>query len=156
MTIKITHSKTDQLCQGDTVVIVRSGFITCPVIMLEKYLARTVTVADDRRFLFRQIQSTKNGESLRNSGKISYSCLAEYFKKKLKSLCFLAELFGLHSLRSGHSECWGAWSAYKRHWQVVFREGYVRLTVSKTLGLYPSMLLRTWLPSLWYYSWSLW
>ena len=60
MTIKITHSKTDQLRQGDTVVVVRSGSITCPVTMLEKYLARTAMAADDRRFLFRPIQSTKN------------------------------------------------------------------------------------------------
>jgi len=28
--------------------------------MLEKYLARTAMAADDRRFLFRPIQSTKN------------------------------------------------------------------------------------------------
>ena len=70
--------KTDQLRQRDTVVVVRSGSITCPVTMLERYLARTATAADDRRFLFHPIQSTKNGESLRNLGKISYSCLAEY------------------------------------------------------------------------------
>ena len=36
MTIKITHSKTDQLWQGDTVVVVRSGSITYPVTMFEK------------------------------------------------------------------------------------------------------------------------
>ena len=59
MTIKMTLSKTDQLRQRDAVVVVRSGSITCPVTMLEKYLARTAMAADDRKFLFRPIQSTK-------------------------------------------------------------------------------------------------
>jgi len=40
MTIKITQSKTDQLHQGDTVAVVRSGSITCPVNMLENILGR--------------------------------------------------------------------------------------------------------------------
>ena len=161
MTIKITRSKTDQLQLGNSVVVVvRSGSITCPVTMLERYLARIATAADDKRFLFRSIQSTKNGESLRNSGKISYSCLAELFKKKLKSLDFPANLFGLHSLRA-----WGATTAanagvpdqlFKRHgrWHSEnAKDGYVkdnleaRLTVSKTLGLHP-LKLSTWLHSL--------
>ena len=160
MTIHIAHSKTDQLRLGDSVVVARTGSITCPVAMLERYLVRTATAADDKKYLFRPIQATKNGESLRNSGKISYSCLAELFKKKLKYLGFPANLFGLHSLRAG-----GATAAanagvpdrlFKRHgrWRSEnAKDGYVkdnleaRLTVSKRIGLYPSKL-PTWRLSL--------
>ena len=150
MRIRITHSKTDQLTLGDSVVVARSGNITCLVAMLERYLSRTATVDGDERFLFCPIQSTKNGEILRSSGKISYSCLAELFKKKLKALGFAANLFGLHSLRAG-----GATAAanagvpdrlFKRHgrWRSEnAKDGYSlesRLRVSKALGLYPLCL----------------
>ena len=60
----------------------------------------TATVAGDETFLFCPSQSTKNGEILRILGKISYSCLAELLKKKLKALVFVANLFGV-SLRDG-------------------------------------------------------
>jgi len=92
----------------------------------------------------------KNGKFLRSSGKISYSYLAELFKKKLKALGFVANLFGLHSLRAG-----GATAAvnagvpdqlFKRHgrWRSEnAKDGYIRkdslesrLRVSKVLGLY--------------------
>ena len=43
----------------------------------------------------------KNGESLRQSGHISYSCFKELFTKKMTELGFEAAEFGLHSLRAG-------------------------------------------------------
>ena len=101
MSMKIVRSKTDQLRQGDSVVVARTGMSTCPVAMLEQYLLRTSTATDDKKFLFWPIQSTKNGEVLRNAGKISYSCLLELFEKKLKSLGFPSDSFALHSLRAG-------------------------------------------------------
>jgi len=149
MSVKIVRSKTDQLRQGDSVVIARTGTSTCPVAMLESYLTKSATPLNDERFLFRPIQCTKNGEVLRSSGRISYSCLGELFKKKLKSLGFPAKLFGLHSLRAG-----GATAAanahvpdrlFKRHgrWRSEnAKDGYVkdnleaRLSVSKKLGLW--------------------
>ena len=145
MTVQIAHSKMDQLCQGDTTVVAWTGTSTCPVAILECYLTRTATPLDDGRFLFRLIQSTKNGKVLRSSGKISYSCLGELLKKKLKNLGFPAKLFGLHSLRAG-----GATAAanaevpdrlFKRHgrWSSEnTKDGYVkddlkaRLSVSKS------------------------
>ena len=86
---------------------------------------------------------------LRESGKISYSCLREAFKKKMADLDLPAEEFGLHSLRAG-----GATTAanakvldrcFKRHgrWKSEnAKDGYIkdnvesRLEVSKSLGLY--------------------
>jgi len=47
------------------------------------------------------IQKTKNGESLRDSGRISYSHLRDLFSKKLNKLSFSSWDFGLHSLRAG-------------------------------------------------------
>ena len=55
----------------------------------------------DQRFLFRPIQKTKRGETLRESGQISYSCLRDLFRKKLSCLGFSPDNFGLHSLRAG-------------------------------------------------------
>jgi len=98
MTIRIACSKMDQLRLGDSVVVARLGTFTCPVVMLEQYLSRTATAAGDQRF---SNPVHQNGEILRSSGKISYSCLAELFKKKLKALGFATNLFGLHSLRAG-------------------------------------------------------
>ena len=147
--IRIRQSKTDQLRQGSELLIARTKSITCPVAMLERYMERTSTKWNDECFLFRPIQKTKNGETLRRSGKISYSCLRDLFNKKLESLGFTATDFGLHSLRAG-----GATAAanagipdrlFKRHgrWRSEnAKDGYVkdsvdsRMEVSKNLGLY--------------------
>ena len=56
---------------------------------------------NDSRFLFHPIQKTKQGEVLRESGQISYSCLRDLFRKKLDYLGFAVSGFGLHSLRAG-------------------------------------------------------
>lgn len=108
---------------------------------------------DDQRYLFRPIQRTKKGEGLRQSGKISYTCLRELFKKKVADLGLPPSNFGLHSLRAG-----GATAAanakvpdrlFKRHgrWKSEnAKDGYVkdhlqsRLEVSRSLGLYPTMV----------------
>ena len=39
LSVHVSSSKTDQFRQGDTVVIARTGNISCPVAMLEKYIA---------------------------------------------------------------------------------------------------------------------
>ena len=149
MKIKIIQSKTDQLRQGDELVIARTGNPTCPVAMLEIYMNRTGMSWEEQRYLFRPIQRTKNGESLRQSGKISYTCLRDLFKK-IADLGLPPSNFGLHSLRAG-----GATAAtnakvpdrlFKRHgrWKSEnAKDGYVkdqvqsRLEVSRNLGLYP-------------------
>ena len=55
MKIKIVRSKTDQLRQGDEVVVARTKSSTCPVAMMEHYLSRTNTKWSDQRFLFQPI-----------------------------------------------------------------------------------------------------
>ena len=150
MKIKILQSKIDQLRQGDELVIARTANCTCPVAMLERYMSRTSMSQDDQRYLFRPIQRTKNGEGLRQSGKISYTCLRKLYKKKVGDLGLPPSNFGLHSLRAG-----GATAAanakvpdrlFKRHghWKSEnAKDGYVkdhvqsRLEVSRSLGPYP-------------------
>ena len=81
--------------------IVQMGNITCPVAMLERYVARTGIACDDERLLFIPICKTIKTEKLRKSGSISYSCLRELFRKKLRELNYYPDKFGLHSLRAG-------------------------------------------------------
>ena len=66
--------------------------------MLESW---TKTQLSDQRFLFRSVCKTAKEESLRKSGSVSYSCLIELFKKKLRGLGYNPDDFGLHSLRAG-------------------------------------------------------
>ena len=101
MVLRLPCSKTDQLRKGDEVIIARSNKATCPVNKLEEYMKRTGTPRQDQRYLFRPVCKSKTGERLHESGKISYSCLREQFKKKLESLGYRHVDFGFHSLRAG-------------------------------------------------------
>jgi len=139
----------DQLRRGDEVVVPRTGSRTFPVTMLEHFMAVNNMSPDDQRYIFRPLQRTKNGESLRESGWISDTCLRDLCNKKIAALGFPAHEFGLHSLRVG-----GATAAanakvpdrlFKRHgrWKSEnAKDGYVKdsldskLEVSKNLGLY--------------------
>ena len=73
MELFIESSKTDQLRQGATVVIARSGTCLCPVGMLERYLCTAAVKLDkSEQFLFRGIIHSKNGSRLRvNGGRVT-------------------------------------------------------------------------------------
>ena len=129
-------------------MITRTGNSTCLVAMLETCLARTGTQMSDHRFMFRPICKTARSETLRESGSISYTCLRESFRKKLKELGYNPDIFSLHSLRAG-----GATAAanngvpdrlFKRHgrWKSdSAKDGYVedlmehRMEVTRQIGL---------------------
>ena len=148
ITISIPRSKTDQLRGGKEVVIVRTASQLCPVKALEKYLSRAGIAPSDNEAIFRPIMKTKQGDRLRDTGRLTYTRLRECFKEKLKALGFPAEQFGLHSLRAG-----GATAAanngvpdrlFKRHgrWRSESaKDGYIedsleaRMSVSENLGL---------------------
>ena len=111
-------------------------------------MLRTGMAGDDERLLLRPICKTAKTEKLREPGDISYSCLRELFRKKLRELNYDPDKFGLHSLRAG-----GTMAAanngvsdrlFKRHgrWRSdSAKDGYVedsvkqRLTVSQKIGL---------------------
>ena len=149
MTVRITSSKTDQYRQGDMVVIARTGTATCPVAMLERYMVAAGISPSSKLKLFRGIvNSTKNGERLRQSGSLSYTRMREILLKKLDELGYDKSQFSLHSLRAG-----GATAAanagvpdrlFKRHgrWKSeLAKDGYIKdspaalLSVSESLNL---------------------
>ena len=61
MKIRIVSSKTDQFRQGDELLVARTNTPTCPVTMLERFMYRTGMASNDKCFLFRPIQKTKDG-----------------------------------------------------------------------------------------------
>jgi len=147
MTIHLPHSKTDQLRKGDELLIVSTGNATCPVAMLEQYMREAHTSWVDQQFLFRLVCKSKNGERLKASGAISYSCVRDLFKK-LKTLGVDPGEYGLHSLRVGGASAppnrGVADRLFRRHgqWQSEnAKDGYIDdsveqwLEVSKNLGL---------------------
>ena len=146
--IKIRKSKTDQLRKGDEVLISRTGTITCPMAMLERYLNLGGIKLTDSKLLYQGIVKTKSGEKLRSSGGFTYTRMRELLQEKLVQLGYSPDSFGIHSLRAG-----GATAAanagiqdriFKRHgrWKTDgAKDGYIedsiekRLEVSKQLGL---------------------
>ena len=100
VTIKILKSKTDQLRQGNEVVIARTGSETCPISMLEKYITRAKINLSSESYLFRPIVSSKV-QRLRDTGQLTYSRLRELLKTKLEELSYPSTEFGVHSLRAG-------------------------------------------------------
>ena len=146
--LHIPRSKTDQLRKGDKVLIAKTGNNTCLVAVLQQYMTAAGIPWEDQRPLFRPICKTKEGEKLRDSGNISYSCLRELFKKTLAQLGYNQVEFGLHSLRAGGAtsvanngvadrlfKCHGCWKSENA------KDGYIddspelRLGVSQNLGL---------------------
>ncbi|KAL5473775.1 hypothetical protein EMCRGX_G028330 [Ephydatia muelleri] len=145
MIINIVSSKTDQYREGSSLVIARTGGLTCPVGMMEKYFLMDHT---PKACVFRGISVTKEGERLRKTGGLSYTRLRELLLQKITQLGYDPKAFGMHSLRAG-----GATAAanagvpdrlFKRHgrWKSESaKDGYVkdsverRLEVSKQLGI---------------------
>ena len=148
MQVKIPKSKTDQYRDGASVLVARTNSPTCPVAMLERYYAMASLEQSSSAYVFRGIVSTKSGERLRKSGKISYTRVRELMLSKIASLGYDASKFGMHSFRAG-----GATAAanagikdrlFKRHgrWRSeTAKDGYVkdsidsRMSVSKSLKL---------------------
>ena len=148
MSVTIKSSKTDQYRQGEVVPVARTGTVTCPVKMMERYYKLGEIAHDSSLPQFRGVTSTKHGQRLRATGSLSYTRMRELFLGKLGELGLGASKFGLHSLRAG-----GATAAanagvadrlFKRHgrWRSESaKDGYVddssdaRLSVSKSLKL---------------------
>ena len=146
--ISLPRSKTDQFRQGHEVLIARTSTPTCPVAMLERYMATAGIASASDLFLFRGICKTKDGEKLRTSGCLSYTTVRELFRKKLVNLGHSPDGFGLHSLRAGGASAAAQAGVpdrlFKQHgrWSSeTAKDGYVedstenRLSVSKNIGI---------------------
>ena len=148
MVDKIESSKTDQYREGVSLVIARTGQVTCPVAMMERYCRMGEVDHTSQAKLFHGIVHAKSGECLRKDGGLSYTRLRKLLLEKVAQLGFDPALFGMHSLRAG-----GATAAanagvedrlFKRHghWKSESaKDGYVKdslerhLKVSKGLGI---------------------
>ena len=134
--------------QGQEMLIARTNTPTCPVAMLERYMAVADIALANEVFLFRGICKTTGGEKLKASGPLSYTTVREFFRKKLVDLGHSPDGFGLHSLRAGGASAaaqagipdrpikqHGRWSSESA------KDGYVEdskencLSVSKNIGI---------------------
>lgn len=141
--LKILSSKTDQLRQGDEVVVLRSDSPTCPVSWIERYYRLAGIEASSTERVFRAISNTKKGEKLRNYGSLSYTRVRELLLNSLQAIGYDPSLLGTHSFRAGGATLTANQGVpdrmFKRH--EVAKDGYVkdslsaRLEVSRKLGL---------------------
>ena len=150
MKIEVEKSKTDQLRQGDDVIIIaQSGGSAFPVSVLRDYLTRLSINPHSDELIFRQLVKTKSSYKLVNKHKpICYTTYRDHLSKSLHSLVPDPSFYGTHSFRSG-----GATKAadsavgkrvFQRHrrWKCVSaKDGYVkdnitsRISVPKSLGV---------------------
>ena len=150
MIIKVDKSKTDQLRQGDEVVIAQSEGNVCPVFLLKEYLKKLDISPDSSEFIFRPLVKTKSSHKLVKVDKhISYATFRAQLTKSLQSivpdpLSTGLTLSGLEERRGLPTAGMISDRVFQRHgrWKsVAAKDGYVkddmssRLAVSKSLGL---------------------
>ena len=97
-------SKTDQLRQGSTVVVAKTGGPGCPIALLLLYLSMSsikITKAS-KQFLFSRIIFKKGVLQMFEPFKaISYSNIRDVVKKKASQIGLNPALYSTHSMRSG-------------------------------------------------------
>lgn len=152
LSIFIETSKTDIYREGKSCLIAKTGLITCPVTVLEKYLKCVNLYEDDSSedFIFRSVLylKSRNEYNLKGSKPLSYTRTREVLLEMLKDLGLDKTKFGLHSLRSGGCTAAANFGIpdrlFKRHgrWRSEkAKDGYVKdsienlLSVSRSLGV---------------------
>ena len=146
--ITIVKSKTDQYRDGSRVLLAKTGSISCPFDLLERYVCSAGLQLSSTLPFFRALYYQKSNCSykLRSEG-MSYTRTREIVLHAFAELGYPKSMFGLHSLRAG-----GASAAanagisdrlFKRHgrWKSdSAKDGYVKdkldslLSVSRSLG----------------------
>ena len=102
MIIKVDKSKTDQLRQGDEVVIAESEGNVCRVFLLKEYLKKLDISPDSSEFIFRPLVKTKSSYKLLKVDKhISYATFRGQLTKSLQSIVPEPSVYGTHSFLSG-------------------------------------------------------
>ena len=101
--LNLEKSKTDIYREGKEVNISRTGLITCPVAILDRYLKMTDISDTSSEYIFRWAYYFKSSGryNLKKSGPISYTRARELLLSVLESIGLEKHHFGLHSLRSG-------------------------------------------------------
>ena len=147
--IFLPSSKTDQHNDGETVIIARTGNVTCPYMILSEYLRLARISRDDQMYVFRAMSRTKAGCVLRKMDKpISYTTVRDDVLKEIEAVGEDRANYGVHSFRRG-----GATQAaragvedrlFKKHGRWLSdkaKDGYVeeslaqKLSVTQRLGI---------------------
>ena len=136
--ITFASSKTDVYRDGSSVLLARSGTVTCPYTILSRYFHLAALNFNSTDFVFRNLVYHKSTFSYSlGSRPNSYTRARELLLNSLADLGFPKSSYGLHSLRSGGT-------LFKRHgrWKSDrAKDGYVKdninslLSVSRSLGL---------------------
>jgi site-specific recombinase XerD len=102
--INIPKAKTDQLRQGNSLVIASTGGVTCPVTLLARYMkmAGLKQQKHNSSFLFTRIIFKNKKLQLFHANKpMSYSNVRDMVKVKAQQLGLDPKSFSTHSMRSG-------------------------------------------------------
>jgi len=148
----IRKAKCDQLRDGEHVYIARSGLPSCPVALLEKYMAATTACNRQDSFLIGRLLPTKGKCAFKISGQtpLSYTRCREIILEGLKPLMkkFPEKNFGTHSMRIGGTSAAAAGGADKRilskhgRWlSGKSRNRYIKDTVANRLSVTKCMQL---------------
>jgi site-specific recombinase XerD len=97
----ISKSKSDQLRDGNTVVIARIGGKYCPIALLEYYLKIACNSITEKRYLFCKIHLVKGKRCLNHSQCMTYSNIRDIVKSKAEQIGLNSAEFSTHSMRAG-------------------------------------------------------
>jgi site-specific recombinase XerD len=149
--ITIHRSKTDQLRQGNSVIVARLGGKYCPATLVERYLAASIRSSpyqSPNYFLFRRCISRQKQVVLSDRDiAITYSSVREMVKAKTKQIGLDSSRYSTHSMRSGGASAAANSNVSERALQkhgrwacASSKDGYVkdkietRLSVSKAIA----------------------
>ena len=100
--ITIASSKTDVYRDDSSVVLARSGTLTCPYTILSRYVHLAALNCNSTDFVFRNLVYHKSTLSYSlGSRTISYTRARELLLNSLADLGFLKSSYGLHRLIAG-------------------------------------------------------
>ena len=111
-------------------LVARSGKLTCPVAMLERYMAMG-GLSSSSGILF--LPLSRGGEQLRPTRKLSHTRLRELLLHRLESLDYSKPDFGDHSLQSGGATA-AAQAGVPDRGMVVGNQIVPRMAMLKTHG----------------------
>jgi integrase len=146
--IRIKKSKTDQLRQGNVVVVARLGNKYCPIRLLQKYAGKVGINLQEDQFLFRAMSYKNKTAVLEKTDKaLIYTRFRDIVKNKATQLGLDAKRFATHSMRAGGASAaanssinerlfqrHGRWSSVEAKNMYVVDSLQNRLKVSKAIS----------------------
>ena len=108
MSIFVPKRKNDQIREGHTSVIARSGKLTCPVAVTERLVSFLPEPRNPHCPLFRRIVKSKSLSVFMEASVFFYSTILLEFKKLVGPFVDDVSIFGTHSIKSGaasHPAC---------------------------------------------------